>query len=142
MSFVLTIIQLKSITLCKCNSHHSGENRLELVGAIGSFASKWNDRTHTETEAKTSRAGPGSVTNKGENRHTTTVMLELPFTEIMLIKYVFSVLTDQFTDTKLTLLVESLKPHSPLSYHHLFFILSRVPCSFSFNTARFTGTLQ
>lgn len=46
------------------------------------------------------------------------------------------------TDIRLTLLVESLKPHSPLSYHHLFFILSRVPCSFSFNTARFTGTLQ
>lgn len=46
------------------------------------------------------------------------------------------------TNIRLTLLVESLKPHSPLSYHHLFFILSRVPCSFSFNTARFTGTLQ
>lgn len=32
-------------------------------------------------------------------------------------------------------------PHSPLSYHHLFFNLSKSPCSFSFNTARFTGFL-
>lgn len=33
-------------------------------------------------------------------------------------------------------------PHSPLSYHHLFFNLSRSPCSFSFSTARFTAFLK
>ena len=33
-------------------------------------------------------------------------------------------------------------PHSPLSYHHLFFNLSNRPCSLSFNTARFTGFLH
>lgn len=32
-------------------------------------------------------------------------------------------------------------PHSPLSYHHLFFNLSNRPCSFSFNTAKLTGFL-
>ncbi len=31
-------------------------------------------------------------------------------------------------------------PHSPFSYHHLFFSLSSRPCSFSFNTARFYST--
>ena len=43
---------------------------------------------------------------------------------------------------RLTLLPESLVPHSPLSYHHLFFSLSKMPCSLSFNTARFTGVLH
>ena len=43
---------------------------------------------------------------------------------------------------RLTLLPESLGPHSPLSYHHLFFSLSKTPASLSFNTARFTGVLQ
>ena len=33
-------------------------------------------------------------------------------------------------------------PHSPLSYHHLFFNLSNRPCSFSFNTARLTAFLE
>ena len=33
-------------------------------------------------------------------------------------------------------------PHSPLSYHHLFFSLSNRPCSFSFNTARLTAFLE
>ena len=45
---------------------------------------------------------------------------------------------------KLALTLESPPPlpHSPLSYHHLFFNLSKRPCSFSFNTARFTGFLE
>ena len=43
---------------------------------------------------------------------------------------------------RLTLLPESFGPHSPLSYHHLFFSLSKTPASLSFNTARFTGVLQ
>ena len=42
----------------------------------------------------------------------------------------------------LTLLPESLAPHSPLSYHHLFFSLSKTPASLSFKTARFTGVLH
>lgn len=42
----------------------------------------------------------------------------------------------------LTLLPESLGPHSPLSYHHLFFSLSKTPASLSFKTARFTGVLH
>ena len=33
-------------------------------------------------------------------------------------------------------------PHSPLSYHHLFFNLSNRPCSFSFSTARLTAFLE
>lgn len=33
-------------------------------------------------------------------------------------------------------------PHSPLSYHHLFFNLSNRPCSLSFSTARLTAFLQ
>lgn len=33
-------------------------------------------------------------------------------------------------------------PHSPLSYHHLFFNLSKRPCSFSFKTARLTAFLE
>lgn len=41
----------------------------------------------------------------------------------------------------LTLLSPPPLPHSPLSYHHLFFSLSNRPCSFSFNTARFTAFL-
>lgn len=42
----------------------------------------------------------------------------------------------------LTFLPESLCPHSPLSYHHLFFNLSKMACSLSFSTARFTGILH
>lgn len=43
---------------------------------------------------------------------------------------------------ELTFLPESLCSHSPLSYHHLFFNLSKMACSLSFSTARFTGILQ
>lgn len=43
---------------------------------------------------------------------------------------------------ELTFLLESLCSHSPLSYHHLFFNLSKMACSLSFSTARFTGILQ
>lgn len=43
---------------------------------------------------------------------------------------------------ELTFLPESLCSHSPLSYHHLFFNLSKTACSLSFSTARFTGILQ
>lgn len=44
--------------------------------------------------------------------------------------------------SELTFLPESLCSHSPLSYHHLFFNLSKMACSLSFSTARFTGILQ
>lgn len=43
---------------------------------------------------------------------------------------------------RLTFLAWSLCPHSPLSYHHLFFNLSKTACSLSLSTARFTGILQ
>lgn len=44
--------------------------------------------------------------------------------------------------SELTFRPESVLPHSPLSYHHLFFSLSKTACSLCFNTARFIGILQ
>ena len=87
---------------------------------------EWEVQSPGHPMALSSRAGAGAPGRHCAELLLTWFRIELPIT--------FSL--------GLTLESPPPLPHSPLSYHHLFFNLSNRPCSFSFSTARLTAFLE